>query len=294
VKSFAVLDLDAATVAPELAHVTARYAALASFGKVAALLSELLPVAGAQNAGTVRKRALRVGEDVEREILNGDRSLCGSVTMRFRVVDDHRDRWPVALMCRTFQVSVAGCYAWRSCPGSRRAAEDRVLLDDIRQVHAASQDRYGSPRLHTALRARGGRAGRGRVERPMRAHGVRGLVARPRRVRTTDSLGVKGVAAYISDLISGDSICVILPNGLIARGSSPVTKLMTAYASSYNSGRANPANRHSVCQAAGSGWTADVWSASSSAARASTEAGKPASAATFSPCDRPARPGPIR
>jgi hypothetical protein len=33
-------------VAPELAYVTARYAALAPFGKVAALLSELLPVSG--------------------------------------------------------------------------------------------------------------------------------------------------------------------------------------------------------------------------------------------------------
>jgi len=63
-KSFAVLDLDAATVAPELAYLTARYAALAPFGKVAALLSELLPIAGAQNAGTVRNRTLRVGEDV--------------------------------------------------------------------------------------------------------------------------------------------------------------------------------------------------------------------------------------
>jgi hypothetical protein len=61
-KSFHVLD--AATVAPELAYVTARYAALAPFGKVAALLSELLPISGAQNPGTVRNRTLRVGEDV--------------------------------------------------------------------------------------------------------------------------------------------------------------------------------------------------------------------------------------
>jgi hypothetical protein len=52
-KSFAVLDLEAATVAPELAYVTARYAALAPFGTVAALLSELLLISGAQNAGTV-------------------------------------------------------------------------------------------------------------------------------------------------------------------------------------------------------------------------------------------------
>jgi hypothetical protein len=63
-KSFAAFDLEAATVAPELAYVTARYAALAPFGKVADLLSELLPVSGAPNAGTVRNRTMRVGEAV--------------------------------------------------------------------------------------------------------------------------------------------------------------------------------------------------------------------------------------
>jgi hypothetical protein len=61
-KSFAALDLGGGTVAPELAYVTARYAALAPFGKVATLLSELLPIGGAANAGTVRNRTRRVGE----------------------------------------------------------------------------------------------------------------------------------------------------------------------------------------------------------------------------------------
>jgi hypothetical protein len=63
-KSFAALELGNDAVAPELAYVTARYAALAPFGKVAVLLSELLPMSGAQNAGTVRNRTLRVGEAV--------------------------------------------------------------------------------------------------------------------------------------------------------------------------------------------------------------------------------------
>jgi hypothetical protein len=63
-KSFAALDLGKDAVAPELAYVTAKFAALAPFGKVAALLSELLPLAGARNAGTVRNRTLRVGQDV--------------------------------------------------------------------------------------------------------------------------------------------------------------------------------------------------------------------------------------
>ena len=63
-RSFAAFALEAATVAPELAYVTARYAALAPFGKVAELLSELLPICGAQDAGTVRNRTMRAGEAV--------------------------------------------------------------------------------------------------------------------------------------------------------------------------------------------------------------------------------------
>src|SRR3954463_9184239 len=63
-RSFAALDLGQDAVAPELAYVTARYAALVPFGKVATLLSELLPIGGAQNAGTVRNRTLRVGQNV--------------------------------------------------------------------------------------------------------------------------------------------------------------------------------------------------------------------------------------
>jgi hypothetical protein len=62
-KSFAALDLGAGP-APELAYVTAKFAALVPFGKVATLLSELLPMSGAQNAGTVRNRTLRVGQEV--------------------------------------------------------------------------------------------------------------------------------------------------------------------------------------------------------------------------------------
>ena len=64
-KSAAVLDFGkGAAVAPELAYVTARYATLAPFGRVAALLSELLPVSGVQHASTVRSRTLRVGTEV--------------------------------------------------------------------------------------------------------------------------------------------------------------------------------------------------------------------------------------
>ena len=90
-------------------------------------------------------------------------------------------------MCRVFGVSVAGCYAWRLRPDSKRAAENHALLAEIRQGHARNGDRYGSPRVYATLRAHGRRVGRGRIERLVRCYGVRGLVARRRAVQTTNS-----------------------------------------------------------------------------------------------------------
>jgi hypothetical protein len=68
-KSLAALDLGGDAVAPELAYLTAKLAALAPFGRVASLRSELLPVSGTPSAGTVRNRTLRVGTDTVQEHL---------------------------------------------------------------------------------------------------------------------------------------------------------------------------------------------------------------------------------
>jgi transposase InsO family protein len=107
--------------------------------------------------------------------------------MRFRFIEDHRDEHPVRLMCRVLGVSPSGYYAWRDRPESARSATNRALLADIRRLHGQHRGRYGSPRLHAALRAEGGTASRGRVERLMRRHGIRGVAARRFRPVTTDS-----------------------------------------------------------------------------------------------------------
>src|SRR5271154_3541512 len=107
--------------------------------------------------------------------------------MKFGFVDEHRAVWPVRMMCAVLGLSASGYYAWRARPESRRAAANRALLDDIRLIHAESSGTYGSPRVHAVLRRRGRRIGRSRIERLMRHAGLRGLVALPRRTRTTDS-----------------------------------------------------------------------------------------------------------
>ena len=107
--------------------------------------------------------------------------------MRFRFIEDRRADYPVTILCDVLGVSPAGYYAWRSRPESQRSAANREIVDDIKQVHRDTSGRYGSPRIHAELKAQGRRVSRGRIERLMRHHGIRAIMARPRRVRTTDS-----------------------------------------------------------------------------------------------------------
>ena len=107
--------------------------------------------------------------------------------MKFGFVDEHRNVWPIAVMCAALGLSTSGYYAWRSRPESERACKNSALLKEIRQLHVESSGTYGSPRIHAALRRRGRCVGRCRIERLMRRAGLRGLAALPRRTRTTDS-----------------------------------------------------------------------------------------------------------
>lgn len=91
---------------------------------------------------------------------------------------------PVARLCRALQVSRAGYYAAR-----QRARQAPALSPLEAQLHATFTDSgraYGSRRLSAALTAQGQPAGRWRVRRLMRKHGLR-PVWRRRFVATTDS-----------------------------------------------------------------------------------------------------------
>jgi transposase InsO family protein len=107
--------------------------------------------------------------------------------VRFAFIEGHAATYPVRLMCRVLEVSPSGYYAWRSRPESPRVTENRVLLSEIRRLQVRHGGRYGSPRMHAALRADGHRPSRGRVERLMRRHRVRALAGRRFRPCTTDS-----------------------------------------------------------------------------------------------------------
>jgi putative transposase len=119
--------------------------------------------------------------------------------MRFRLIADHRDVWPVRVMCDALSMSPSGFYAWRSRPESLRRIANRELLVDIRRVHAQHRERYGAPRIHAELRAEGLTVSRKRVARLMRRHGIRARAPRRYRVCTTDSKHALPVAENLLD-----------------------------------------------------------------------------------------------
>ena len=104
--------------------------------------------------------------------------------MRFVFIQAHARIYRVRTMCRVLAVSRAGYYAWRARPLAERVKEDRVLRERIRTIHEQVQQRYGSPRVHQELKALGIRCGKKRVERLMRADGLRAKSARSFRVTT--------------------------------------------------------------------------------------------------------------
>jgi putative transposase len=106
--------------------------------------------------------------------------------VKFAFIAAEKAAFPVSLLCRTLGVSRPGFYASQARPPAPRHGADERLSLEIATIHAESRRRYGSPRIHAELGARGYRTSRKRVARLMRA---RGLAARRRRQFrvTTDS-----------------------------------------------------------------------------------------------------------
>jgi transposase InsO family protein len=89
-------------------------------------------------------------------------------------------------MCDTLGVSPAGFYAWRSRPSSEQQQRRDALLVEIRAVHAEVKERYGSPRIHAELVARGIDCCVNTVAKLMHDNDIRAKTARKFK-NTTDS-----------------------------------------------------------------------------------------------------------
>jgi putative transposase len=103
------------------------------------------------------------------------------------VIESLRTEYPLSLLCRVFAVSAQGYYAWRTRSPSAHAQADAALSAQVCTLFAHHHRRYGSPRIHQALRKTGVRCSRKRIERLMRQAGLRARAQRARRVQTSTS-----------------------------------------------------------------------------------------------------------
>ena len=102
------------------------------------------------------------------------------------MIEQHRRKYPIALMCRALGVSRAGYYISQEREPSPRAIENQSLVKEIREIHRTTRRAYGSPRMTTELRARGRNCSRHRTARLMRENDLQSRRKRRFR-RTTES-----------------------------------------------------------------------------------------------------------
>ena len=107
--------------------------------------------------------------------------------MTYRFIEGHQETWPIRVMCDALEVSPAGYYAWLRRPPSFQEQRREALLGLIQGIHAEVKQRYGSPRIHAALAARGETCSVNTVAKLMHDNDIRAKSARKFRCKTTDS-----------------------------------------------------------------------------------------------------------
>ena len=106
--------------------------------------------------------------------------------MKYGRMKECRLQYPIAVMCRVFNVSESGYHAWRDRPLSRRAEENGRLETEIRAAHQRTRETCGPERLQSDMADHGIRAGVDRIKRVRKKLGIRCKQKRKFKV-TTDS-----------------------------------------------------------------------------------------------------------
>jgi transposase InsO family protein len=90
----------------------------------------------------------------------------------------------ISLLCRCLRVTPSGFYAWCHRGESAHARRDRQLRVLVQASFAASQGRYGSPRIYADLREQQVRVSRKRVIRLMQEDGLKARARKRFKVTT--------------------------------------------------------------------------------------------------------------
>ena len=109
--------------------------------------------------------------------------------MKYAWIREHRDSFPVAVLCEVLEVSASGHYDWLDRPPSPRAERHAQIQTAVQQVHAESHGIYGSVKIAKQLRERPDleSACRNTVAQAMRELGLKSRVSKAFTPTTTQS-----------------------------------------------------------------------------------------------------------
>jgi putative transposase len=106
--------------------------------------------------------------------------------VKYAFIKDHREEFPIDIMCEILEVSSSGYYDWMKRDHTAKEARKNVLVEKISQIHDGSRRSYGSPRVFEVLKGMGEKISRPTVERLMRDNEIKARSKRRFKV-TTDS-----------------------------------------------------------------------------------------------------------
>ena len=109
-----------------------------------------------------------------------------------------RLHYPVPMMCRTYEVSASGYYAYVNRPPSRRAQEEARLEVEIKAAHKRTRRVCGAERLQKDLAEHGVEVGVCRIKRMRKKLGIRCKQTKKFKT-TTDSKHTLPVAENLLD-----------------------------------------------------------------------------------------------
>jgi putative transposase len=90
-------------------------------------------------------------------------------------------------MCKVFKLSRSSYYSWINRKPSKRALDNKNILQKIEQIYTKSKGRYGSPRIAKELKMLDIKASRHLVARMMRSHNMRSIIKKKFRITTGSS-----------------------------------------------------------------------------------------------------------
>lgn len=101
------------------------------------------------------------------------------VETKYAAIEATREKYPVAFLCRFFEVSRSGYYAWRNRRG--KLDRDAPIGELIAQCHTETKETYGYRRVQLwLLRKHGLVINHKAVLRLMRKYGLLSVIRRPR------------------------------------------------------------------------------------------------------------------